>query len=327
MFLKSKQKQKYMPIEIGGQKQEPYIGLKGVKKRVTFKVSSAPLRAKTEDGMVEKPLASLSIPASYTRRSLNGGHETVVYYENKTSVPGMKGEINYRYTPPFIEIENGEIMVDTKGKPDLYWFLANHPDNEGNPIYDVESNPQDAKNLLESRRTPFQFFETDRQKRKKNEVAFDKDVEIAKCITLISDSKQLSDRNAVVLYKAFGYADADEMVELDDYTSIRKALVEQAKTDPALFNKKLESAALHLESQVNDAVNKGILVYEQLGTFNGWMWGTTSKEFKKKEICPILEHQYEERVELLIDFLRTNEKGIKVAQDIKSELLMLQVGK
>jgi hypothetical protein len=314
-----------MPIEIGGKEEAPYLNLKGVKRRVTFKVATPPLRAKTEEGSVDKPLASLSIPASYTKRNLSGGYEVVKYFENKTPLVGPKGEVSYRYTPEFLTIENGEIIVDTKGKPDFYWALLNHPDNEGNPIYDPEHNPDGYKSLLEARRTPFLFVETDRNKARNNAKAFDKDVEVAKCITIISDENELSNKNAVALYRAYGYADADELLELEDYASIRKALIDQAKGDPKLFNQKMDNAALFLEAQVNDAVHKGVIVYDQAGEFNGWMWAIEGK--KNKKICPIEAHQFEQRVELLIEFLRTNEKGIKVAKDIKEELLTMKLSK
>jgi hypothetical protein len=315
-----------MPIEINGERQEPYLNLRGVKRRVTFKVATAPLRAKTEEGYVEKPLASLSIPSTYTRMNQSGGHDVIRYYKNKTPNTGKYGELSYNYTPDFIEIENGEKIVDTKLEPDLYWWFLNNPDTEGNPIYDVETN-QNAKAFLEGRRSPFLFVETDRNKAKTNAKAFNKDVEVAKCITLISDEDQLNNKNAVALYRAYGYPDADELLELEDYTSIRKALTEQAKVDPKLFNTKMENAALFLEANVNDAVQKGIIAYDQTGDFNGWMWAETSEPKKNKKICPIEAHQYEERLPLLIEFLRTNEKGIKIAQGIKEELLVMKLSK
>ena len=315
-----------MPIEINGEKKEPYLSLKGVKRRVVFKVASEPQKAMTEEkGIVLKNLSSLSFLSTYTMRNNNGGFDVVRYYKNKTPNFGKGGELSYNYTPPFLEIENGEKIVDTKIEPDLYWFLLNHPDNEGNPLYDPEEN-SDAKTYLEGRRVPFMFLEADRNKAKKNQVAFSKDVEIAKCISIISDEGELNNKNAVALYRAYGFDDSDELIELEDFTSIRKALVEQAKADPAGFNAKMESAALFLEASVNDAVHKGVIIYDQNGVFNGWLWGATSSEKvgKKKEICPIEATQYDQRVELLIEFLRTHEKGIKIAHEIKVELGLLK---
>lgn len=311
-----------MPIEINGEKKEPYVGMRGIKKRVTFKITTPPLRAKTEDGIVERPLSSLSVPASYTKRNSNGGHETVKYYENKTPIVSGSngGEIRYRYTPEFIEIINGEIVINTKDRPDLYYFLLNHPDNESNPIYEESASNPDAKELKGARRTAFQFFETDRDKAKKNTESLMKETQVAGLIQIISDERQLNDKNALALYRVFGYPDADELEELEEYNTVRAALISQAKTNPDLFQSKMDSAALFLEATVNDAISRNMIVYDQLGDFNGWMFPVSKENPKGKKICPIESHQYEQRIELLMDFLRTDKKGITVAKQLKEDL-------
>lgn len=314
-----------MPIEINGLKAEPWIGtMKGVKARVKFKILAPPLRAKTEDGMIEKPLASLSFPATYTMRNQAGGYDVVKYYESKTPLASNRGELSHRYTPEFVMIENGELSVNTKSNPDFYWFMNNQPDNATNPAYDEDERGADARYAKEGRRTPFLFMESEKSTKKKKEAELDFDTLVAKCVTLITDEKEVSNKSAATLYKAYGFGDADELLELEEYSTIRKALVEQAKINPTLFMQKLESSATTLEARVNDCLNKGIIVYEQNGDFNGFIWGVTTieKKAKAKNICAIEGHQYEERVQLFIDFLRTDAKGIKVADEMKKEIAM-----
>lgn len=318
-----------MPIEVNGVKAEPWIGnMKGVKSRVKFKILSPPLRAKTEDGYVDKPLASLSFPATYTMRNAQGGYDVVKYFESKTPLAGSKGELSHRYTPEFIMIDNGEVSVNTKASPDFYWFMNNCPDNATNPLYDLDERGAEAKYAIEGRRTPFLFTEVEKSTKKKKDAELDFDTAVAKCISLITNPDEVSDKAASVLYKAYGFGDADELMELEEFSTIRKALVEQAKIDPSLFMKKMESSATTLEARVNDCLNKGIIVYEQNGDFNGFIWGTTQgeKKGKAKNICSIEAGQYEERVQLFLDFLRTEAKGIKIAEEMKKEIAVFGLG-
>lgn len=323
------QKNNYMPIEVNGQKSEVYVGCtKGIKSRVKFKILSAPLRAQTEDkGVIEKPLSSYSFQATYTMRNASGGHDVVKYFERKTPHTGKQGELSYNYTPEFLMIENGELIVNTKTHPDLYYFLNNHPDCATNPAYDVEEN-REARYNIEGRRTPFTFSEVEKTTKKKKEAELDFDTQVAKCVTLITDEKEISNKAAATLYRAYGFGDADELIDLEEFATMRKALVEQAKVSPTLFMTKMESSATTLEARVNDCINKGIIVYEQNGDFNGFIWGATSaeKKGKGKNICAIEGHQYEERVQLFIDFLRTDSKGIKIADEMKREVSVFGLG-
>lgn len=304
-----------MPIEKNGEKYEPYLGLKGVKKQVKFRVSSAPHRAMTEEkGMIEKPLASLSLKCMYTMRNASGGYDNITYYEHKTPQPTMLGGIEHKLTPEFMEIVDGEITINTKDKPDLYWWFLNHPDNRNNPLYEGEG----GKELAEAKRGLFLFYEVDRDKKKQTSVILSKEVETAKCIALISDKAQLDDKKAVALYRAYGHTDTDELLELGDYEQIRAALILHAKANYEEFNKKVDSAALMLEAQINDAINNAILTYDQNGDYNGWFFSEDGG--KPKKVCPVMPHQYEERVQVLMDYLRTDANGAKWAQKIKAEL-------
>ena len=220
---KSKQKQKYMPIEINGLKAEPWIGtLKGVKTIVKFKLLSEPLRAQIEGGgVIERPCTSFSFMARYTMRNMQGGYDVVQYFEHKTPNANQTNGISYKYSPEFMLIDNGEILVNTKANPDLYWFLNNCPDNASNPLYDIEERGADAKYAMEGRRTPFTFSEVEKANKKKKTAELDFDTQVAKCITLITDSNEISDKAAVTLYRAYGFGDAEELVDLEEYATIR----------------------------------------------------------------------------------------------------------
>lgn len=319
-----------MPIEINGVKAEPWIGtLKGVKSIVKFKLLSEPLRAQIEGGgVIERPCTSFSFPARYTMRNMAGGYDVVQYFEHKTPNANQSNGISYKYSPEFILIDNGEELVNTKTRPDYYWFLNNCPDNASNPLYDIDERGADAKYAIEGRRTPFTFSEVEKANKKKKTAELDLDMLVAKCITLIGNPEEVSDKAASTLYRAYGFGDADELIELEEFATIRKALVEQAKVNPAQFLSKMESSATTLEARVNDCINKEIIVYEQNGDFNGWMWGKTQTEKKGrwKNICAIEAGQYEERVQLFLDFLRTDSKGIKVADEMKKEIAVFGLG-
>ncbi len=312
-----------MPIEINGQKSEPYIDLRGLKNRATFKITAAPLKAHTEKGIIEKPLASCSILASYTKINAHGGHDIVRYYKSKTPLPAKNnGEgNNYLYEPNFVMIENGQLNVNTVTDKDLYYFLLNHPNNQSNPAYETDSvQPEQAKLAkLLSEGVNFLFYEINPKKTNKIALELERKKDEAKRIIL--EAAQLNDKQIVELYKAYNFTDAEELLSVDDYDSMRMALVNQANNDPNGFMAKVESASTFLYARVNDALNKGIIKCEILENQNfGWNWADAQLAKAKKHFLEIPSHEYGKKEELLVEWLTTTEKGIKISDQLKQEI-------
>jgi len=80
------------------------------------------------------PPGSLSLPAAYTA-SLIDGIEKQIRYVTSTRNKGLGTSNEVVYLPNEVEIIAGRIIVPAS-KPDLIWWLRNHPNNETNPLYE-----------------------------------------------------------------------------------------------------------------------------------------------------------------------------------------------
>lgn len=315
-----------MPIEINGTDDRKYADLKNIKARAIFRVMSPPLRAKTADGYIEKPQASNSFLATYTRLKLDGSHETVQYYKSKTLRPGPHGTQITQYEPMFVMIEGGEMNLSTVTDKDLYWFLVNHPHNKSNPVYDKEAdgaNAQRIDELLANRNVPFNFYEVDGKRNAKKNLANERLLEAAKKMVLAEKGQEgyLDNKQVVLLCRAYSMHETDDCIMVDDYDTLRNALLDQVKVDPAEFMKKVESAALGIEAMVADAIRLTIINYDQPEAADGgWYWGATSKPIEPKKICVVPSEKYSQRETLLVDFLRTDAAGVSISKRMKDEV-------
>lgn len=303
-----------MPIEVNGNPYTPKLGA-NVKRLATFKVSTPPHRAQTEKGEITIPKASLSFPCEYTRINPSTREtETWRYFESK----GYKVEGNVTvplFTPEDILIERGEIKVNTLLKPDLYEFLRNDPRNRNSVQYDTELYGQMAVDLVAGRNNDFLYFEVKEAKNSKQKMA-DKN-KIAELTLLIGDDVKLPELTAYALYKAYNLPDSDELYANKDFDVIRERLVAQMEANPTDFEKKMSDAGLMLRARIADAIAYNVLTFDQYT----WKWDNRITEKKKKDIVKVPPHQFEEKEEVLLDFLRTSKDGMKIAEEIKTEII------
>lgn len=318
-----------MPIEINGKQTNVSEDIKSYKLKAyaVFRVLSPPLRAKTEEGMIERAQASSSYPSTYTKMNADGSYDTVRYYGNKTPHVDKNGNTIFKYDTDFVMIENGEIRISTVTNGDLYWWWRNHPHNLSNPAYDKEGKSEAEQfkinEIVNNRNVPFEFYEVDKRKGAKGTLALERLREQAKGMVLAEDGDEghIDEKQLVLLCKAYNMAEVDECIMVGDYDTLRNNLLAQATVDPAGFMKKTESAALGMEATVNDAVALNVIVYDQPDANDGiWAWGTTTTEIKPKKIMSIPAHQFDEKVQLLMDFLRMDAAGTTVSKRLKSEV-------
>lgn len=315
-----------MPIEKGGKEDNEYAGLTKLKARVVFKILAPPLRARTDQGMIERPQTSSSIPATYTRQLTNGTHENVRYYKTKTQI--LKGtNMVDQYNPEFVTIEGGELNLSTVTDKDLYYFLVNHPHNKSNPLYDLEGkNPNEIHTINEivnNRTVPFEFYEVDRRKSSKANLTNERKLEAAKKLILAEegDEDYIENKQIVLLCKAYSMHEVDDCVMVDDYDTLRNSLLEQAKVDPVAFMEKIDSAALGLEAMVADAVKLNVIKYDQPETKDGgWFWDKVNKPIKPVLIVTVSNAKYQEKEQILIDFLRHDAGGVTISKRMKDEV-------
>lgn len=317
-----------MPIEINGKSDGEYTQLLKLKARVTFKILSPPLRAKTSEGTIERPQTSRSIPAVYTRQKSDGTHETVRYYKTKTAMPKGNMVVD-QYEPAFVTIEGGEINLSTVTDKDLYWWMLNHPHNKTNPIYDMEDKNDQQKHAItemkNNRTVPFDFYEIDRRKSSKVNLANERLLEKAKKMILAEEDSEdyLDNKQIVQLCQAYSMSEVDDCIMVDDYDTLRNALLEQAKVAPAAFMAKVESSSLGIEAMVANAARLGVIKYEQPDEKDGgWYWDkiAVAVKDKTKPIVVVPNAKYGEKEQVLVDFLRFEAAGVKTTQKMKEEV-------
>ena len=322
-----------MPIEVNGKGDGSYSKLEKLKARVTFKILSPPLRAKTSEGVIERPQTSRSIPATYTRQMPDGTHEVVRYYKTKT--PMQKGSVVIdQYEPFCVTIEAGEINVSTVTDKDLYWWLLHHPHNKTNPVYDTEGKDEAAVNRIvemkNNRMVPFDFYEVDRRKSSKTNLDHERLLKKAKEMILaeVGEDDYLDDKQVVLLCKAYNMSEVDDCIMVDDYDTLRNGLLEQAKVNPTAFMAKVESSALGIEAMVADAARLGVIKYEQPDAEDGaWFWDKLVTPEKKTQICVVPNAQYGQKEQVLIDYLRFESAGVKTSKKMKEEVNLARKAK
>lgn len=302
-----------MPIEVNGNPYTPKFP--SAKRFVEFKVSTPPHRAQTDKGEITIPKASLSFPCEYTRINPSTKEtETWRYFKSK----GYKVEGNTTvplYTPEDIMIEKGAIKVNTLLDPDLYEFLRNDPRNRNAVQYDTELFGRLAEDLVAGRGSDFLFYEVKETKNSKATMANKK--RVAELTQLITDDVKLPELTAYALYKTYNLPDSDELYANKDFDVIRERLIAQMEANPTAFEKHLNDAGLTLRARIADAIAFEVLVFDQYT----WKWNNKLTEKKKKEILKVPPHQFDEKDEVLLDFLRTSKDGMKIAEEIKTEII------
>jgi len=304
-----------MPIEVNGELVKQFQRKEGRKKIATFTVATPPHIAYTDKGQIQLPKTSLSFPTEYTRINPKTQQtETWRYFENK----GLKVEGGVQvtsYTPEDIIIERGQIKVNLISKPDLYEFLVNDPRNQNSEMYDAELYGEVATALFQERRSNFLYQEVKEAKTSKQKLS-DK-TKIAEFTLLIQNEERLSDINAYALYKGYNLADSDELYANKEMDVIRERLIGQMEANPAEFEKRMNDAALTLRARIADAVTFNVVEFKDYT----WRWHTRLTDIKKKDIVKVQPHEYNDKEDILLDFLRTSKDGVKFADIMKDEIV------
>lgn len=303
-----------MPIEINGVLQTPYkdpafLPLIPKTKKAQFRaVTNTPPRRRTEDGYITVPMPPIHFEAQYLRTSITGDTETVRYFKTKAK-RNMGGQMEDVYTPEFLTIEGGTLNVSTATDPDLFWFLANHPSNKSNVLYDEQLNPT-ANEHLAKRQNSFLFEEIKQSKESKD--SLEKELKISDAVQAI---RSYTDNEAKHIYQAFGvYKNVDELANAGDFDTMRFEIIKQMKANYGKWERLDKDSGIGIRALMKDAESKNIITAKD----GKWMWLNTQEEKKKALIMKC--NDFNQKDEELYDFMRTTDKGLKLVEDLKHEI-------
>lgn len=314
---------------IGGKLHDKYIDSvkshpfypKGKNKEVTFIYNNpVPFKVKTSNGMKEKPINIYVLPAYYTSKNTAGVVEEVRYFE--TSVPDPRNKGLVRYIPNSIDFARGRVTFNADEKPDLFYFLANQPDNAHNALYNKETK-EGLANLNSRQGKPFIFSQAipalgSKEKMKRNDL-----VDEAKSILkeIYKTDSDLLCRLCVGL-KLKEFEAVEELKASGDMEAIRESIYALCESNPQAFMDAAKDAKLDLKAKVQRCIQAE--VFRNVG--GTWKWGVVHEEHNEKTFCKTPVAFAGTPEEYLLEWLAANKKGIVVIHQMDREIECIDRG-
>lgn len=303
-----------MPIEINGQLSQPWkengfeASLPKSGKAQFRIVRDIPPKRRTEDGVINVPIPLEMFEPHYTRTTMNNDTQFVRYFKSKNKRNNL-GVVEDVYDPNIITIDGGNIVINTKTDPDLYWFLVNHPKNKTNPLYDKDLNPE-ANLFIEKTYGVYLIEEVKQSKDAK--AMLEQEEKISNAVAKI---RAYTDNQAKLIYTSIGkFRDADVLERSGDYDSMRIAIIQYMKNNFIKWERLHNDTGVGVRAAIHDAVNLNIIEAKD----GQWQWNLTSDEKKKPLILKC--NDFNNKEDELYDFLRTEARGFKYLEEIQKEI-------
>ena len=225
---------------------------------------------------------------------------------------GMRDKLTYatQYIPDsngknIAEIEPvsfvyGFLIVE-KEQTDLFFWLNNHPLNQNNPKY-LDENVRPNK--------PFAFRQI--LPDQENATFFDHEMAVAKVVTMLGDSRKVSDKTLKHLAKSYGFGSTLDKGRKD----LVAFVLRKAKENPSRILNDLSSAKTEIRSIIADAEIYGIIKQDS----PYWKWCDTAKGKRSVNqgiICQVANGL--EPMDFFVDWIREKDNS-GVFNQLKKEL-------
>jgi len=224
--------------------------LKDYDKVVTIKLILPGEGRQLSNGKTLPQTPLIKIPMRFTVADPNKGGKTVsVIYSEYDEIPlNEHGVVPKDYHPKEYRITKTVAKISKSEKSELLLALALSPYNATNMLYD--GRPMNA-----SSQPLFSMPKKGAAAKATN----NKDGALLKVLNYLTGEKRISDKKASDLYKHY-IGTTDDLIENEDYESIRMKLSDLGKTDPEKFVSIIEDTMYDTKAKVAEAFEKGILV-------------------------------------------------------------------
>lgn len=270
------------PSKLNKEEQKKYA------KRTVYLLMPHLAKYDHQDGRLRKPNAMILEP-NYTWFDSESGQSVEIRYAK--TAPLRKNENGKTYdewNPSQLEFpQSGRMIVDAND-PELNYFWANHPANEGN----------EKRNLDR----PSIFYPEDLAEKARKFVKKEKEKHDA--IALIFDDKNgMDEKNLRIV--AGAYPDLAQQAGDKDFTiyQLKAALSVKADTDPEHFLRASRNPRTKMKFLMNAAINAKMLRY----SVNKKSWFKVENEVEKELVYQVLPGR--DPVESMIDFLQNEDKN------------------